>query len=213
MRKILPMPALTPALLPALLIMLTVFFAAPVLAMQAPEDLVAKTTDEITSALRAEQDKIKANPKRLYEIVDKVVLPHFDFERMSRWALGKYWRKAKESERTQFIQEFRTLLVRTYAKALNDNYDEEIVMLPVRMRKGGKEATVRTEVQQSAGFPIPIDYKMYIKGGAWKVYDVSVDAISLVANYRTTFAKEIRKNGIPKLIARLADRNKQAKNE
>ncbi len=213
MRKILPMPALTPALLPALLIMLTVFFAAPVLAMQAPEDLVAKTTDEITSALRAEQDKIKANPKRLYEIVDKVVLPHFDFERMSRWALGKYWRKAKDSERTQFIQEFRTLLVRTYAKALNDNYDQKIDMLPVRMRKGGKEATVRTEVQQSAGFPIPIDYKMYIKGGAWKVYDVSVDAISLVANYRTTFAKEIRKNGIPKLIARLADRNKQAKNE
>ncbi|MCK4586553.1 MAG: ABC transporter substrate-binding protein [Gammaproteobacteria bacterium] len=214
MRKFWSTPALIPVLLPSLLIiMLTVFFAAPALAMQAPEDLVAKTTDEITSALRAEQDKIKTNPKRLYEIVDKVVLPHFDFERMSRWALGKYWRKAKDSERTQFIQEFRTLLVRTYAKALNDNYDEEIVMLPVRMRKGGKEATVRTEVQQSAGFPIPIDYKMYIKGDAWKVYDVSVDAISLVANYRTTFAKEIRKDGIPKLIARLADRNKQAKNE
>jgi len=209
MKKVLSIPVL----LPSLFIMLTVFFTAPVLAIQAPEDLVAKTTDEITSALRAEQDKIKANPKRLYEIVDKVVLPHFDFERMSRWALGKYWRKAKESERTQFIQEFRTLLVRTYAKALNDNYDEEIAMLPVRMRKGGKEATVRTEVQQSAGFPIPIDYKMYIKGDAWKVYDVSVDAISLVANYRTTFAKEIRKSGIPKLIARLADRNKQAKNE
>ena len=199
--------------MPALLITLSIFFSAPVMAMQAPEDLVAKTTDEITSALRAEQDKIKTNPGRLYEIVDKVVLPHFDFERMSRWALGKYWRKANKGERTQFIQEFRALLVRTYAKALNDNYDEEIVMLPVRMRKGGKEATVRTEVQQSAGFPIPIDYKMYIKGDAWKVYDVSVDAISLVANYRTTFAKEIRKNGIPKLIARLADRNKQAKNE
>jgi phospholipid transport system substrate-binding protein len=202
-----------PALIPVLCITLTVFFAAPVLAIQAPEDLVAKTTDQITSALRAEQDKIKASPKRLYEIVDEVVLPHFDFERMSRWALGKYWRKAKKSERTQFVREFRTLLVRTYAKALNDNYDEEIVMLPVRMRKGGKEATVRTEVQQSAGFPIPIDYKMYIKEDAWKVYDVSVDAISLVANYRTTFAKEIRKDGIPKLIARLANRNKQAKNE
>jgi len=209
MRKILP----TPILKILLCIMLTMFFAAPVMAIQAPEDLVAKTTDEITSALRAEQDKIKASPKRLYEIVSEVVLPHFDFERMSRWALGKYWRKATVSERTQFIQEFRALLVRTYAKALNDNYDQKIDMLPVRMRKGGKEATVRTEVQQSAGFPIPIDYKMYIKGDAWKIYDVSVDAISLVANYRTSFSKEIRKNGIPKLIARLADRNKQAKNE
>jgi len=209
MRKILP----TPILKILLCIMLTTFFAAPVMAIQTPEDLVAKTTDEITSALRAEQDKIKASPKRLYEIVNEVVLPHFDFERMSRWALGKYWRKATESERTQFIQEFRALLVRTYAKALNDNYDQQIDMLPVRMRKGGKEATVRTEVQQSAGFPIPIDYKMYIKGDAWKIYDVSVDAISLVANYRTSFSKEIRKNGIPKLIARLADRNKQASNE
>lgn len=209
MRKILSMPVLKALLC----IMLITFFAAPVMAIQAPEDLVAKTTDKITSALRAEQDKIKTNPKRLYEIVDEVVLPHFDFERMSRWALGKYWRKAKKSERAQFIQEFRVLLVRTYAKALNDNYDQKIDMLPVRMRKGGKEATVRTEVQQSAGFPIPIDYKMYIKGDAWKVYDVSVDAISLVANYRTSFATEIRKDGLPKLIARLADRNKQAKNE
>ena len=211
MRLILPRSF--PLTLVLLVTMSVTICSGPVMAIQAPDNLVAKTTDEITSALRAEQDKIKANPKRLYEIVDEVVLPHFDFERMSRWALGKYWRKAKKTERTQFIQEFRTLLVRTYAKALNDNYDQKIDMLPVRMRKKGKEATVRTEVQQPAGFPIPIDYKMYIKGDAWKVYDVSVDAISLVANYRTSFSKEIRKDGLPKLIARLADRNKQAKNE
>jgi len=211
MRTIMPRPApWAPILLFALL---AAFFVGPVMAIQAPDDLVAKTTDEITSALRAEQDKIKANPKRLYEIVDEVVLPHFDFERMSQWALGKHWRTAKKNERAQFIQEFRILLVRTYAKALNDNYDQKIDMLPVRMRKEGKEATVRTEVQQAGGFPIPIDYKMYIKGDAWKVYDVSVDAISLVANYRTSFSKEIRQDGLPKLIARLADRNKQAKDE
>jgi phospholipid transport system substrate-binding protein len=206
MKKLWPRPVF-------LFMLLMSFVAGPVMALQAPEDLVAKTTDKITSVLRAEQDKIKASPKRLYEIVDEVVLPHFDFERMSRWALGKYWRKAKKNERTQFTGEFRSLLVRTYAKALNDNYNQKIDMLPVRMRKEGKEATVRTEVQQAGGFPIPIDYKMYIKGDAWKVYDVSVDAISLVANYRTSFATEIRKDGLPKLIARLADRNKQAKNE
>lgn len=211
MRIILPSPAPWAPVL--LFTLLATFFVGPVMAIQAPDDLVAKTTDEITSALRAEQDKIKANPRRLYEIVDEVVLPHFDFERMSQWALGKHWRKAKKNERTQFIQEFRVLLVRTYAKALNDNYDQKIDMLPVRMRKEGKEATVRTEVQQTGGFPIPIDYKMYIKDDAWKVYDVSVDAISLVANYRTSFSKEIRKDGLPKLIARLADRNRQAKNE
>ena len=213
MKKIRSMSFVLPVQMFVLFFVLMMFFAASVAAMQAPEDLVAKTTDEITSALRAEQDKIKANPSRLYEIVDAVVLPHFDFERMSRWALGKYWRKANKKERAQFMREFRALLVRTYAKALNDNYDQQIDMLPVRMRKSGKEATVRTEIQQPAGFPIPIDYKMYIKGDTWKVYDVSVDAISLVANYRTSFAAEIRKGGLPKLIARLADRNKQAQNE
>ena len=201
------------AVLPASLFILTVFFINPAMAIQAPEELVAQTTEKITSALRKEQDKIKAKPGLLYKIVDDVVLPHFDFERMSRWALGKYWRKANKIERSKFTKEFRTLLVRTYAKALNDNYDQKIDMLPVRMRKKGKEATVRTEVQQSAGFPIPIDYKMYIQGDTWKVYDVSVDAISLVANYRTSFAKDIRKDGLSKLIARLADRNKQAKSE
>lgn len=194
-------------------LVLSLLFSGPVLAIQAPQDLVAETTDKITTVLRAEQDMIKTNSSRLYEVVDEVVLPHFDFRRMSSWVLGKYWRKANEKEREQFISEFRALLVRTYAKALNDNYDKKIDMLPVKMRKEGKEATVRTEVQQDAGFPIPIDYKMYVKDNAWKVYDVSVDGISLVANYRTSFAKEIRKDGLPKLIATLASRNKQAKSE
>jgi phospholipid transport system substrate-binding protein len=182
-------------------------------AIQEPQALVSETTDKIVSALRAQQDKIKADPERLYQIVDKIVLPHFDFRTMSSWVLGKYWRKANEDERTRFTAEFRTLLVRTYAKALNDNYDKKIDMLPMREKPGSEDVTVRTEVQQDAGFPIPIDYKMHLKDGAWKVYDVSVDGISLVANYRTSFSKEIRQDGLPKLIDRLADRNKQARNE
>ncbi len=176
-------------------------------AIQEPQVLVKETTDKITSVLRAEQDKIKADPNRLLDIVDTIVAPHFDFERMSSWVLGKYWRKAKPEEKARFSQEFRTLLVRTYAKALNDNYDKQIDMLPSRKRKDGKQVTVRTEIQQSGGFPIPISYKMHIKDGVWKVFDVSVDGISLVANYRSSFAKEIRKDGLEKLIARLADRN------
>ncbi|HHI92767.1 MAG TPA: ABC transporter substrate-binding protein [Gammaproteobacteria bacterium] len=180
-------------------------------AIQEPQVLVKETTDKITSVLRAEQNKIKADPNRLLDIVDAIVAPHFDFERMSSWVLGKYWRKAKPEEKARFAQEFRTLLVRTYAKALNDNYDKQIDMLPSRKRKDGKQVTVRTEIQQSGGFPIPISYKMHIKDGVWKVFDVSVDGISLVANYRSSFAKEIRKDGLEKLIARLADRNQPAK--
>jgi len=181
--------------------------SSPVLAMQAPQALVQETTDKITSVLRADQDKIKADSNHLLAVVDGIVAPHFDFERMSSWVLGKYWRKAKAGEKTRFAQEFRTLLVRTYAKALNDNYDKQIDMLPSREKKGGKQVTIRTEVQQSAGFPIPINYKMHIKNDAWKIFDVSVDGISLVLNYRTSFAKEIRKDGLQSLIDRLAKRN------
>lgn len=182
-------------------------------AMQDPQQLVEDTTDAITTALRAEQGNINARPARLYEIVDEIVLPHFDFERMASWVLGKYWRKASPAEREQFTGEFRDLLVRTYAKALNENYDQQIDMLPTREKSDGTEVTVRTEVRQQAGFPIPIDYKMHIKDGSWKVYDVSVDGISLVANYRTSFAKEIRSDGLPKFIQRLAARNEEARAE
>ncbi len=196
----------TSALLGSMLLL-----GSSVATVQAPEVLVQETTDKITSVLRVEQDKIKAEPDRLLEIVDTIVAPHFDFERMSSWVLGKYWRKASADEKKRFAQEFRTLLVRTYAKALNDNFDKQIDMLTPRKRKDGKQVTVRTEIQQSGGFPIPISYKMHMKEGAWKIFDVSVDGISLVANYRSSFAKEIRKDGLEKLIARLADRNQPAK--
>ena len=185
-----------------------ILLSSPVLAMQLPEEVVQTSMDDTIKVLRAEQEKVLANPEYLVEVAEKYVAIHFDFDRMSSWVLGKYWRKAKSDEKTRFTKEFRTLLVRTYAKALNDNFDKKIDMLPSRKKKNGKQVTVRTEIQQSAGFPIPINYKMHIKSDAWKVFDVSVDGISLVANYRTSFAKEIRKDGLDKLIARLADRNK-----
>lgn len=187
----------------------------PVLAMakveQSPQELVIETTDRIFEALRAEQAEIKKNPSRLYEIVDEIVLPHFDFRRMSSWVLGKHWRKASPAEREQFVKEFRALLVRTYAAALNDNYDQKITFLPLRAKKDADEVTVRTEVELDSGFPIPISYKMYrTKDGEWLVYDVSIDGVSLVTNYRSAFSKEIRNGGLPKLIASLAARNQQA---
>jgi phospholipid transport system substrate-binding protein len=175
-----------------------------------PEVLVKETMGKITHVLRAEQDNIKNNSEYLLKIVDEIVASHFDFARMSSWVLGKYWRKATADEKIHFSREFRTLLVRTYAKALNDNYDKEIVMLASRKKKGGKIVIVRTEVQLAAGFPIPINYKMHVKEGVWKIYDVSVDGISLVANYRSSFSKEVRKDGVGALIARLASRNAPA---
>ncbi len=194
-----------------LLILTAAFMAAPAMAALSPQDQVAETTARIIKALKSEQQAVKADPVRLYDIVDKIVLPHFDFQRMSSWVLGKYWRTATPAQRKQFAQEFRSLLVRTYAAALNDNYDRQIKMLPLRAKKNATEVTIRTEVQQNAGFPIPINYKMYqTANGDWRVFDVSVDGVSLVTNYRSAFGTVIRREGLPRLIANLSKRNKQA---
>ena len=169
--------------------------------------LVKDTTSLIQKRVKEDDELIKANPEHLYDLVNEIVLPNFDFQKMSSWVLGKNWRKASADQKKKFTNEFSRLLVRTYSRAVYDNIEQEIVFLPIRGKPDDKKVTIRTEVPQDAGFPIPIDYKMHNKNNAWKVYDVVIDAISLVANYRTTFNQEIKKSGIDSLIASLADRN------
>ena len=178
-------------------------------AIQSPQDLVHQTADQMINKLRTERKVIDQHPGRIYELVNEIVLPHFDFEKMSSWVLGKYWRGATPEQRKRFVEEFRNLLVRTYAKSLSSYQDNKISYLPFRGSPGQDDVTVRTEVDQPGGFPIPIDYSLYLKGGEWKVYDVTIDGVSLVTNYRTTFANQIRQDGLDKLIATLADRNRQ----
>ena len=187
------------------------FLAMPLLASAqatvAPDALVKQTAQTIMDRIKEEQAQIDETPERLYQLVDEVVLPHFDFTKMSQWVLGKHWRKADKAQRERFVQEFRQLLVRTYAKALVDNVDQEIDYLPLRIKPEDTDVTVSTEIPQDGGFPIPINYSMYLKEGAWKVYDVNIDGISLVTNYRTSFSTEVRSNGIDGLIDKLAARS------
>lgn len=174
-----------------------------------PEALVRETSDRMLATLKQQHDVIKAEPKRLYGLVDDIVLPHFDFERMARWVLGKYWRQASPEQQKAFVDQFRTLLVRTYGTALLDYTDQKVNFLPLRMNADDKDVTVRTEVLKAGGPPIPINYSMFLSADGWKVYDVVIDGISLVSNYRTTFSTEIKTNGIDALIQRLAERNAQ----
>ncbi len=176
------------------------------------QQLVMDTTAEMLSLIEAEREKIKARPVYIYELVEGVILPHFDFERMGRLVLGKHWRKASKAQREQFIKEFSFLLVRTYATAMMDYSGQKVIYLPFREGKDKNEAIVRTEIDQKGGLPIPIDYSLHLKGGEWKVYDVKIDAVSLVMNYRTTFSGEIRKlKGIEGLITKLQKRNQEAR--
>lgn len=174
-----------------------------------PETLVRETSDRMLTVLKEQHDVIKAEPQRLYELVDDIVLPHFDFERMARWVLGKHWKRATPDQQQRFVDEFRTLLVRTYGTALLDYTDLKINYLPLRMTEGSEDVTVRTEVMKPGGQPIPINYSMFRRADGWKVYDVTIDGISLVSNYRTDFSNQINTAGLDALIQKLVERNAQ----
>ena len=191
------------------ILMLSFGLAVQVSAMQSPQALVQATSEKMLAKLKADKQLLEQDPGRIYELVNKIVLPHFDFEYMSQLVLAKYWRRASAEQRHAFTAEFRTLLVRTYAKSLSAYTDQAIDFLPFREVKGD-DVTVRTEVEQPGSFPIPIDYRLHQRGGEWQVFDIIIDGVSLVTSYRSSFSREIRKAGIDGLIEKLAQRNKDA---
>ena len=174
------------------------------------DELVRETSEHMLATLKTERDAIKANPAKLYALTEQIILPHFDFERISSWVLGKYWREATPEQKSRFIQEFRNLLVRTYATAMLEYSGQEIKYLPFKADSGANTVTVRTEVVQAGGPAIPISYSLFVKEGEWKVYDVVIENTSLVANYRSSFANEIRQSGLDALIEKLASRSQQS---
>jgi phospholipid transport system substrate-binding protein len=138
------------------------------------------------------------------------MLPHVDFQRMSKWVLGKHWRRASIDQREQFVNEFRQLILRTYSTALLEYSEQKVNVLPVRAAADAREVTVRTEIQANQGPVIPIAYDLYLdQNQQWKVYDVTIDGISLISNYRSTFSTQIRRGGINALLGRLHARNQQ----
>jgi len=184
-----------------------VFAATAASAAMAPDELVRKTTDQVLAELTKNRETLESNPGKLYQMVDQIVLPHFDFERMSRYVLGKHWRDTSPEQQKQFIAEFKTLLVRTYATALFEYTGQEIVYKPFHHEEGDRKATVRTEIQPRDGPAIPIEYALLETEGEWKVYDVRIEGLSLVTNYRSQYGRIVQTQGIDKLIASLSAKN------
>lgn len=179
-----------------------------VAAPQSPQMLIEETSEKMLTALRENKETLRQDTSELYELVHEIVLPHFDFELMSRWVLGKHWREATPEQRRQFTDEFRTLLVRSYAGALLEYADEEITFPPAPEASADDDrATVRSQVNPKGQAPIAINYKLRRRNDAWKVYDVSVDNVSLVINYRSTFDNQIRDEGMDAVISDLEQRN------
>jgi len=193
-------------------LVLSLFVLPATAAEAAPQILIQDATNEMLQSLKDNKQQLEEDPSVIYGLVQEILMPNFDFGKMSKLALGKNWRKASVEQRERFTEEFRLLLVRTYSTAMLEFTDEEINFLPFRGDVAKKKVKVDMEILQKGGPSIPMSLSMYLnKEEAWKVYDVKIDGISLVTNYRSTFATEIRNEGMDKLIDRLATRNEKVK--
>jgi phospholipid transport system substrate-binding protein len=184
--------------------------AAPAIGqeMTAPDALAKSVTDDVLAALRADKDIQSGNMSKVVELVEKKVLPHFDFVRMTRLAVGVNWRQASPEQQKALVNEFRTLLVHTYASTIAAYRNQTIEYRPMRAEPAETEVTVRSQIIQSGGKPVGVDYRMEKGPTGWKVYDVVVADLSLVQNYRGSFESEVRRGGIDGLVKALVDKNK-----
>ncbi len=170
----------------------------------APDVLARTTTQEVLEILKQDKDIQNGNSSKVYQLVEAKILPNFDFNRMTQLAVGKHWPRATPKQKQSLVTEFRNLLVRTYSSSLTQFSGQTIDFKPMTVRAEDADVIVRSEIRQPNGQPIPIDYNMYKTAFGWKVYDVSIDGVSLVNNYRASFSSTIRQSGIDGLIQQLA---------
>lgn len=173
-----------------------------------PDQLVKNVTLEVVDIIAKDKDIRAGNRTKLVELIDAKVLPHFNFTSMTALALGQSWNKATPEQKKRLTDEFRTLLVRTYASALAAYSDQKFDFRPLRAKPTDTDVTVQVRVLQPGAQPVPIDYSMEKTAAGWKVYDVMVGGVSLVANYRTEFNNVVRESGIDGLVKNLNAKNR-----
>ncbi len=209
LRALSPWPTLFLCLCLCLFLLLWLQVARANAAEPPAQSLVRTTADSFLARMRADAAANAADPQQIIASAESLILPHFDFELMSRRALGRYWRDFSVEQRARFVQGFRTLMLRTYANTLNDYRDAKIAYLPARQL--APEATrVRTEVARaSGGAPVQIDYEVRQQAAGWKICDVALNGVSLIISYRAGFAKDIGTLGVEGVIEQLAERNQR----
>ena len=180
-----------------------------------PDELLKQVANKMISDLNTKRVDLKGDPAKVQALVEENLLPSVDIINSSKLVLGKYWRTASKAQKIGFIKEFRTLLLRFYSSALaeylNNNSEpldiNMIEFLPIHLEAGRDEITVRSVVKPKKGEPVPVNYHMHLTSKGWKVYDVSVEGVSVITTYKTSFANEIRQQGLDSLIASLVERN------
>jgi len=188
---------------------LTLTMALPLAsaAEEAPDEMIRRLSMDVLSTIKGDKDVQKGDVRKVISFVDSMIMPKVNFSRMTASAVGRSWRQATPEQQARLQDEFKNLLVRTYAGALSQLQDQTISVKPLRAQAGDTEVIVRTEIL-GRGEPIQLDYRMEKTPGGWKIYDLNVLGVWLVETYRTQFAQEISARGIDGLIATLALRNK-----
>lgn len=189
------------------------FWVQSAVAVTDPQALVEDTTKQVLAAISAAKQELTDNPGRIYPLIGKILLPRFDFNQISRLVLGKHWKQATKEQKKSFIKEFRELMVRTYATALLNYSGQKIKFLPMQVKANARKVKVKTKVRDEGAraLAVPIDYSLYLRKGNWKVYDVTIDGVSLVSTYRTNFASQIRRHKLSGLISNIKQRNSRGK--
>jgi phospholipid transport system substrate-binding protein len=189
------------------LAVLAAAFALSAHAQEAPDALVKRVSQEVVQIIKNDPKVQAGDQGRIREVIESKLVPHFDAERMTALAMGRNWRQATPEQQKQLVDQFRTLLIRTYSGALNQYRDQQIDYKPLRADPNATDVLVRTDVIRQGQPPVQIDYGMEKKDGGWKAYDVIVGGVSLVTNYRDEFNEQIRAGGIDGLIKTLAAKN------
>lgn len=184
---------------------------------KAPDDILKAATTQMLESINTHRLEIKRSPKKLTSLVEQIILPHLDFITASKLVMGKYWRRAEKAQKIAFIRQFRTLLLRFYSSALAEYLSDKdkdldlnlIEYFPLQLAAEEKSVTVRAELQPETGKKIPIYYRMHITSKGWKIFDVSVEGISMITTYKNNFATQLKTEGIDALIASLEEKNKE----
>lgn len=179
---------------------------------EAGRKLVERVSNQILGEIAENRALYVESSSALHDVVDEVILPHFDFQKMSKLVMVRYWRKMAAEQQQRFEKEFRGLMVRIYAKALLEYTDQEISYLPTRVNKSRDRIIVRTKISQSSGGGIAMDYHLHLAGESWKIFDIRVEGVSLLKSYKDRFSRQAKAEGVAAVIEELISRNKKAEN-
>ncbi len=199
-------------ILAVLLFAFPLAFAGPALSQDStPEQLVQKVTAEVLGAIKSDKDLAAGDRQKALKLAEEKVLPHIDFEEATRLAVGRAWREAKPEQRKQLVDEFRRMLVRTYSNAIEGYQGQTMKVLPSRGKQDPEDATVRAQFIRAGGKPLPIEFQTRKTEQGWKIYDITVEGVSLVLTYRSEFDAVVKQQGLDGLVKRLAEKNTPAK--